>query len=411
VPPTPDTRSRTTSILMWMIISGKQSCKKNRVDTEFLQTCRSQSVSEIQELPRAFKGVWIPREIWEHSELDFFEKCLWAEIDSLDDPKTGCIASNPYLQKFFGVKERVLQRGLSKLRKLNLISYVSFDGRRRVIRSHFITSGVSNLTPHGCQKRHPENKEKNKEYISPIVPKGTPQASPSPKKKEKEEKTQVAPEVWLTDKQQTDLLTRLKEDADKLAACYDKLSSWKISKGKTGGSDYLSIIKWVIKAVEEVQKAPKPVDRSAADKEFAHKIKQENQENSDIILGHNYLEFKLGRMGIPDPHLVFGDAGFQEQAENNLRKIVTRNIQIVPQAPLDAPKIDHSKNPNSIVELKKQRILRHKEQAKEWEGKKWMGFDVVTNSGSVFLKEPSGIREVRYDVSDLEWENRTGWKN
>ena len=144
-----------------------------------------------ENLSRNFKGIWIPREIWLHNELDFFEKMLWAEIDSLDHPEKGCIASNAYLQKFFNVQERTLQRGLSKLKNLGLIRQDSFDGRQRSIKSvlktshdKFDTSGVSELSPLGCQNCHPYNKG-DKTNKSCSVQEGGVPPSPSIEKRPK----------------------------------------------------------------------------------------------------------------------------------------------------------------------------------------------------------------------------------
>jgi hypothetical protein len=87
-------------------------------------------------LSRDFKGIWIPREIWLAEGLAPTEKFLWAEIHSLHDrEKGGCYASNDYLMKFMGVKERRLQEMISNLKSYGLVEQVSFDGRERVIRA------------------------------------------------------------------------------------------------------------------------------------------------------------------------------------------------------------------------------------------------------------------------------------
>lgn len=52
---------------------------------------------------RDFKGIWIPREIWESNELTLQEKVFYVEIDSLDNGNKGCYANNNYFAKFFGV--------------------------------------------------------------------------------------------------------------------------------------------------------------------------------------------------------------------------------------------------------------------------------------------------------------------
>lgn len=51
---------------------------------------------------RAFKGIWIPAEIWLSKDLSIMEKIFLVEIDSLDNDD-GCYASNKYFAEFFGV--------------------------------------------------------------------------------------------------------------------------------------------------------------------------------------------------------------------------------------------------------------------------------------------------------------------
>jgi len=50
---------------------------------------------------RAFRGVWIPAEIWTSTELSLQEKVMLVEIDSLQDPERGCYKSNRAFGKFF----------------------------------------------------------------------------------------------------------------------------------------------------------------------------------------------------------------------------------------------------------------------------------------------------------------------
>lgn len=82
--------------------------------------------------PRDFKGVWIPKEIWLHPELSMLEKCLAAEINSLDGDDN-CYAGNEYFAKFFGVTERHIRRAISNLKKLGIVEQVNFDGRIRYL--------------------------------------------------------------------------------------------------------------------------------------------------------------------------------------------------------------------------------------------------------------------------------------
>lgn len=65
-------------------------------------------------MERAFKGVWIPKEIWESKELNLQEKILLTEIDSLDND-AGCFASNRYFADFMMLSERQIKRIISSV--------------------------------------------------------------------------------------------------------------------------------------------------------------------------------------------------------------------------------------------------------------------------------------------------------
>jgi len=54
-------------------------------------------------MDRAFKGVWIPKGIWENKDMTWMEKLFITEIESLDK-EHGCFASNPYFAEFFNLK-------------------------------------------------------------------------------------------------------------------------------------------------------------------------------------------------------------------------------------------------------------------------------------------------------------------
>jgi len=86
----------------------------------------------VNEPERVFKGVWIPAEVWLRDDISPTEKCLLAEISSLDDG-TGCYARNEHLAKLLQVSEGTLANLLSRLRKKGLVKTVSFDGRDRRI--------------------------------------------------------------------------------------------------------------------------------------------------------------------------------------------------------------------------------------------------------------------------------------
>ena len=63
---------------------------------------------------RDFKGIWIPKEIWESEQLSIMEKVLFVEIHSLDNER-GCYASNRYFSEFFHVSERQIHTNLQSM--------------------------------------------------------------------------------------------------------------------------------------------------------------------------------------------------------------------------------------------------------------------------------------------------------
>ena len=70
---------------------------------------------DMEKPSRDFKGIWIPKEVWESSELSIMEKVLFVEIHSLDNER-GCYASNRYFSEFFGVSERQIQNVIAALK-------------------------------------------------------------------------------------------------------------------------------------------------------------------------------------------------------------------------------------------------------------------------------------------------------
>lgn len=63
---------------------------------------------------RDFKGIWIPKEIYLASDLNWNEKILLVEIDSLDNDE-GCFASNEYFANFLGISKGRVSKNISSL--------------------------------------------------------------------------------------------------------------------------------------------------------------------------------------------------------------------------------------------------------------------------------------------------------
>lgn len=96
---------------------------------------------------RDFKGVWIPKEIWLNDKLSLLEKVLLVEISSLDNEEH-CIASNEYLASFCGCSESSVTKAIKKLKKLELLEEIAFDGRIRKLRVVNFTSLPSKFYEH-----------------------------------------------------------------------------------------------------------------------------------------------------------------------------------------------------------------------------------------------------------------------
>ena len=83
---------------------------------------------------RDFKGIWIPREIWESRQLSIMEKVLFQEIHSLDNER-GCYAGNKYFADFFDVSERQIQNVIASLKGKGFIIVTIRNRYERVIRA------------------------------------------------------------------------------------------------------------------------------------------------------------------------------------------------------------------------------------------------------------------------------------
>lgn len=91
-----------------------------------------------KDLPRGFKGIWIPRDLYLAEDLTWHDKILLGEIDSLDmDEDRGCFASNEYLGTFLGLEAKTIANMISKLRQRKAIVDVFHDGHNRGLRSAF----------------------------------------------------------------------------------------------------------------------------------------------------------------------------------------------------------------------------------------------------------------------------------
>lgn len=89
---------------------------------------------------RGFIGMFIPAEIWLHQDLNITEKCLIAEIVSLNKYADGCFASNAHFSKILNLSKNRVSTILNKLQEKGWIKLTNtWSGKQIVKREIDIT--------------------------------------------------------------------------------------------------------------------------------------------------------------------------------------------------------------------------------------------------------------------------------
>lgn len=297
-----------------------------------------------------FTGIFIPIEILELDTINAMDKILLSWIDALycKDHK-GCYASNEYIATKLNLEANTVAKILTKLRKLNLIEDVSFDGRKRVIRS-LVNSYVDecqrkpeldgNPTPIG-QLSNPslddcpsypivESKDYNKGEEKPLPP------PPSKKKKAKEfiPKVLYGPFVALKEGEYEALCTELGKD---LVDHYIKAINLYVPNRKGASyKDYASTIRaWHMKDESNgslpVKKSssglPKdPFDKLVENKAISERIRAivepECNDSTYFLVKPTYCIFKYGPTNFEKeyPFSAEDPKAFKERMISNLIK-------------------------------------------------------------------------------------------
>lgn len=85
-------------------------------------------------MERQVKGIWIPIEVWENTDLSWPEKILLMEIDSYTGNEQDFFYTNETISKMFGVSDRQARNYVASLIEKGYIES-RFDGRHRYLRS------------------------------------------------------------------------------------------------------------------------------------------------------------------------------------------------------------------------------------------------------------------------------------
>ncbi len=272
-------------------------------------------------LSRDFKGIWIPREIWLHPDLNHLEKILWAEIDSLSSREEGCTASNEYFCKFFNMKDRQVRECIYSLKKKGLIEQTAFDGRTRTLKTVPVRV-AENRQSEGRKTASPPTplyKEDNKEDIL---------LSPTPFKRGKRKKTEPVElkerevRIFISDWEHDKLLKKFGEEGTLMR--YEEVSRWKQKDGIVGGDDYKTVLNWTL--------TTKNAPRTAL--EAPQSIKSKNMELGKAVI-NKFIKTKInGQMealgdrfeitfwGNCQPfELAYTEHGFRDRLLGQLRKM------------------------------------------------------------------------------------------
>jgi len=113
-------------------------------------------------LERAFKGIWIPKEVWLSKDLTLQEKVFLVEIDSLDN-ESGCYASNKYFAEFFGLSKNRCSEVIKSLEKKKLITikYIRDEGKKSIKKRVMRVVDKSNRGIRNVEGGYSENLEEN----------------------------------------------------------------------------------------------------------------------------------------------------------------------------------------------------------------------------------------------------------
>lgn len=222
-------------------------------------------------MERIVKGIWIPLEIWQNTDLNWNEKILLMEIDSFTSAGRDCYFSNEYIAELLGVSERYASKCLSNLIDAGYVNVVRFDGRKRYVESElkFQAGWNKSSMQGGTNVPHTNNNYLNKNI-----------------NKEREYKEQVrfvkptVAEVSAYCKERNNHI-----NAEEFVAFYES-KGWMI--GKNPMKDWkAAVITWEINERKNPQRQSQPKRKESV---YAHNLKV-----MDEMYGTNMYEQAYGR--------------------------------------------------------------------------------------------------------------------
>lgn len=123
---------------------------------------------------RNFQGIWIPRSVYLSTEVNWYAKILFLEIHSFTENGKECYMSNEYISTFLNISKRQVSRYIAELKNIGWIEEVSFNGRKRFLRSvlefrfRTVEPAMTKVTKQHGQFRLGSN-DRNVQYIKQVT--------------------------------------------------------------------------------------------------------------------------------------------------------------------------------------------------------------------------------------------------
>jgi Helix-turn-helix domain len=254
----------------------------------------------------------IPSQILVNKNLESNARLLFGLLTSLTNNEYGyCWASNQYFAETFDVDVRTIIRWLNSLKKEKVIKvevtkvgikthrkiWICLDFQKMFAKGHFCHPRGDIFVTQPTPSPYIHNNITKEIYIAEQAPNAVaeaPATSPSllqKKKKQPPIKIEVAPSVWLTEKQQEVILKQCNGDEQKRKECYEICSTWKI-ENSDDQNDFYRFKKWVYAKYDKLREAPPEEKRIARNKELAEKVKAKYDHHPDIYVGPSYIEIR-----------------------------------------------------------------------------------------------------------------------
>lgn len=259
-------------------------------------------------------------------------KRLYGELTRLSHQYGYSWATNDYLAQRFEVDKRTIARWLKSLKEHKFIFIETEVHRIQRQRRIWISKEAKSHFQNNFAKGHfchdvgtflspgvpPSPYNKNNTIEEDIyAPQAEPAVAIAPapyhsslpkKKKEPPLKIEVAPSVWLTEKQQEIILKECQGDEQKRKECYEICSAWKVDNSDDQ-NDFRRFKKWIYSAYDKRRESPPEQKRVEINRLLAQKACAKYKDTV-IHVGPSYIEVTTG---IHVAHILFSDKEFKKK--------------------------------------------------------------------------------------------------